>query len=38
MSRKQANHLIKVNFMGIKDKVKKIQKPRAVTTAYKNKK
>jgi hypothetical protein len=35
MSRKQANHLIKLNFMGIGDKVKKIRKPRAVTTGSK---
>ncbi len=39
MSRKQANHLIRVNFMGISDKIKKFKKPRskAVTTAIKNK-
>jgi len=39
MSRKQANHLIRVNFMGISDKIKKFKKPRnkAMTIANKTK-
>ena len=41
MSRKLANHLIHVNFMGISDKIKNFRKPnkrkKAVTTAYKYK-
>ena len=41
MSRKLANHLIHVNFMGISDKIKNFKKPktkkRAVTTASKYK-
>ena len=40
MSRKQINHLIRVNFMGIADKIKNFKKPRkqkAVTTASKYK-
>ncbi len=38
MSRKQAQHLIKTNFMGIKDKIKKLQKGRRpMTKGIKNK-
>ncbi len=40
MSRKQINHLIQVNFMGIADKIKnfkKTKRQKAVTTANKYK-
>jgi hypothetical protein len=39
--RQQAQHLIRVNYMGIADKIKEFRKPykrkRAVTTAHKTK-
>ncbi len=37
-TRQNANHLIKVNYMGIADKIKNFRKPRKTRTkAYKNK-
>ena len=36
MSRKQAQHLIKTNFYGIADKIKKAQKKKPTRRVFKN--
>ena len=35
MSRKQVLHLMETNFMGVRNRIKKLRKSRAVTTANK---